>query len=389
MKRIILNKKQVNRLNESILTNDNKSLISNLKEEVKNNDTPLSSIPCYDLFIDKVLDNSFNEAVNLFDEDITKISNEKIVNKLNELILKCQKKERKNKLFFEKLCYDLISVSFNNLINELDSDIELQCKLTNEIQYDDNVININKDYEFNDTNSIEVLKNEKTRRNIINTLNMGASLNLTDILLKEALHDIFDIDEELPHLYNSIIKLNSYLGFFSKQEKEDTNKTRAAYNNIEVSQDKIKITCEGIIFPFLLTETIRAFLNIPTLESLNNNEANELILKECDTNENERWNMLLGRYIWGLTTQNGKITPNKFGFYFKELMKIDLNDFIKLFSELLVGTKLGKEKIGELNNIIDWNFDYDLFIKNLDKKREEKSIIDDEKLSEDDFLNLC
>lgn len=388
MKKIFLNKKQIKTLNESLLVDDNK-LISNLKQEIKNNDTPLSSIPCYDLFIDKVLDNSFNEAVNLFDEDITKISNEKIVNKLNELILKCQKKERKNKLFFEKLCYDLISVSFNNLINELDSGIELQCKLTNEIQYDDNVININKDYEFNDTNSIEVLKNEKTRRNIINTLNMGASLNLTDILLKEALHDIFDIDEELPHLYNSIIKLNSYLGFFSKQEKEDTNKTRAAYNNIEVSQDKIKITCEGIIFPFLLTETIRAFLNIPTLESLNNNEANELILKECDTNENERWNMLLGRYIWGLTTQNGKITPNKFGFYFKELMKIDLNDFIKLFSELLVGTKLGKEKIGELNNIIDWNFDYDLFIKNLDKKREEKSIIDDEKLTEDNFLNLC
>ena len=388
MKKIFLNKKQIKTLNESLLVDDNK-LISNLKQEIKNNDTPLSSIPCYDLFIDKVLDNSFNEAVNLFDEDITKISNEKIVNKLNELILKCQKKERKNKLFFEKLCYDLISVSFNNLINELDSGIELQCKLTNEIQYDDNVININKDYEFNDTNSIEVLKNEKTRRNIINTLNMGASLNLTDILLKEALHDIFDIDEELPHLYNSIIKLNSYLGFFSKQEKEDTNKTRAAYNNIEVSQDKIKITCEGIIFPFLLTETIRAFLNIPTLESLNNNEANELILKECDTNENERWNMLLGRYIWGLTTQNGKITPNKFGFYFKELMKIDLNDFIKLFSELLVGTKLGKEKIGELNNIIDWNFDYDLFIKNLDKKREEKSIIDEEKLTEDNFLNLC
>ena len=30
-----------------------------------------------------------------------------------------------------------------------------------------------------------------------------------------------------------------------------------------------------------------------------------------------------------------------------------------------------------------------LFIKNLDKKREEKSIIDDEKLTEDNFLNLC
>lgn len=384
MKKIFLNKKQIKTLNESLLVDDNK-LISNLKQEIKNNDTPLSSIPCYDLFIDKVLDNSFNEAVNLFDEDITKISNEKILNKLNDLILKCQKKEEKNKSFFEKLCYDLIYASFDDLITNLNTNIKLECELTNQIEYQDNRKLI-KDYEFDNTGSINRLEKEKIRRNIINTLNIGASLNLTDILLKEALQEIFEIDEELPHLYNSIIKLNSYLAFFSKTEKENT---QGAYHDMVVSQDEIKITCKGILFPFLLTETIRSFLNISSLKSLSNNEEDELIFNECDTIKNEYWGMLFGRYLWNLTTQNNKIIPNKFGFYFKALMKINLNDFIKLFSELLVGTKLGKKKIKELNNIIDWNFNYELFTKDLDKKRREKSLIDDDKLTEEEFLNLC
>ena len=376
MKNIFINSDQYNLIKESLLENS-RGIPSWLKDSVDSRRFPLSSDkPYVNEAIIRMLENAYEDAISSFSDDITSFPVEKIENKLNRLILICQKKEEKIKAELEKLCADIVLSLF-----ELNGkDLELECNLVTSIPQTKD-FHIKPDtkapIEYDSIDEINLEDSDEVRRRYTNAITIGAALELTDKLLAKCVKEIFELDEELPYLYTKIIKINNYLLLVKHDEITDENNQQDAYvsTSVDDSSNYIKVLAEGVIFPFLLTEAIRGCIEVITFNSLPEKRA-DYIVNKCDILEDEPYYMILGRVFWST------ICGREFDDIYSEkllqkLMSLDNERFNTLMDEVLVGTKLGKDGMRNIMSKIKYDSDYQSFEKDLAAKRKEKEIIVD------------
>lgn len=383
MKSVYLNKKQYQFIKESI--KNNPIVSSWVSKKIENGDTPLSSDKKYiNEALIEMLNQAYENAIGVFSDDITSFDTGRVIDKLNKLILICQRKEEKIRTELEKLCSDLVLSLF-----ELNGkNFELECNLVDNIP-DTKDFHLrpdtNVEIEYSNIDEINEEDSDEVRRHYTNAITMGASLELTDLLLKKSLQEIFELDEELPHLYNKIIKINDYLLLVKEGKIDDKQKFQDAYNEVTVfgENNKVKILSEGLIFPFLLTETIRGCIEAISSSTLPEGRA-EYIINKCDVLEDEPMYMIFGREIWKKICGEGfdEIYSEKL---LQKLFSLENDNFNRLMEEVVVGTKLGKEAMNKVISKIKYDSDYKSFEKDLEKKREEKSIIEDSYYSEDEL----
>ena len=379
MRKVFFNKEQIEMIKESIENNKKVDSISFLLSN-----SPLKNIS--ETSIKNTLMKGYEEAVSCFSDDITSFDENTVVTKLNKLIRICQKKEEPIREQLEKLCTDLVT----SIFNLDDKEMELTVNLINEISKTQQFhisASADGEYEYDSIESRDSLNLEEEKRKYINTLILGASLSLTETLLKKSLSEIFELDEELPHLYNKIVKINNYLLFITKEKPSDENNLQGAFEKVTLSRNsnEVKINVSGIIFPFLLTETIRAFIEIITAKTLpeNSHEAN-LIISNCDTLEDEPFYMTFGQTVW--KNNVSELDPENYQELFNGLTEIDTQEFNSLMREVLEGTKLGKQEFGNIVSQVKQSADYQSFEKDLQKKREENNLIVDEYIGEEELL---
>lgn len=380
-KRIFLTENQVKKINESL----NYDKFKNNLETFSNLNPLLSVVDS--AVINKIITNGYLDAKSNFSDNIEEHSFNEIVNKLNKLIAICQKKEEPIKTELSKLCSDMALSMFNLS----DYCIELECNLVKDIsndkdfhvkQYNEN------DLEYENVKQINTIKEEKIKRSFISSITVGASMDISEKLLKKYVSEIFELDEELPHLYSKIIKINNYLLYINNEKITDTLNMQGAYEDVVISKhDKnVKIKSEGIIFPFLLSETIRGFIEVISSESLPNDSsiANEII-DSCDVLEREPFYMIFGSSLWKKIINDETIEFDEYETLFDKLFKINTKSFIRLMNEVLNSTKLGKEKTNELIEKVKYKKEYNNFEKSLKQKRLEKNILYDDYLTEEDL----
>jgi hypothetical protein len=379
MKNVFISEKQYQLIKESIQTNTVKQLW------LTGDNTPLSSDKSYiNSALSKMIEKAYSDAVNSFSDNIAGVEISKIENKLSKLILICQKKEEKIKAELEKLCAD-IALSLFDLNG---TELELECNLVN-------VVNQTKDFhikpdvkrevEYDDIEEINTEDKDEVRRRYTNAISIGAALELTDKVIAKSVKEIFELDEELPYLYTKIIKINNYLLLVNNKEITDKDNAQDAYNEVQVFSDnnKASILAEGVIFPFLLTETIRGFIEVMTSKTLPEKRA-DYIMNTCDILEDEPKYMILGRVFWNKLCGDGfdEINAEKL---LQKLLSLDTEQFNALMDEVLVGTKLGKEGMRKIIDKIKYDSDYQSFEKDLDNKRKEKEIIVDGYFTEEEL----
>ena len=125
MKNIFINKNQFDLIKEAI-EDARFNLPEWLINKITEKKTPLSSDKNYiNDSIKKLADKSYKDTINAFSDDITKFDIDEVENKLNKLILICQKKEENIKAELEKLCSDVVMSLFK--LNG--RDIEFECNL--------------------------------------------------------------------------------------------------------------------------------------------------------------------------------------------------------------------------------------------------------------------
>jgi hypothetical protein len=375
MKNIFINKEQYRLIKESL--ENNRELPSWLINAVHNKQFPLSSDKSFiDEAIMRMLEAAYENAVSSFSDDITNFPVDKIENKLNKLILICQKKENKIKAELEKLCADIVLSLFELNGKEL----ELECNLVTSIPQSKD-FHVKPDtkvpVEYDSIDEINDEDSDEVRRRYTNAITIGAALELTDNLLTKCVKEIFELDEELPYLYTKIIKINNYLLLIKHDEITDDNNQQDAYveTSVDDSSNYIKILAEGIIFPFLLTEAIRGCIEALTFNTLPEKRA-DYIVNRCDTLQDEPYYMILGRVFWN------SICGEEFDDTYTEkllqkLMSLDNEKFNTLMDEVLVGTKLGRDGMDKIMSKIKYDSDYQSFEKDLADKRKEKEIIVD------------
>lgn len=383
MKNIFINNEQYRLIKESL--ENNQGLPSWLIDSVTNKRFPLSSDkPYVNEAIIRILEKAYESAVGSFSDDITSFQVDKIENKLNKLILICQKKEEKIKSELEKLCADIVLSLFELNGKEL----ELTCNLVTYIPQTKN-FHIKPDeqspFEYDSIDEINLEDSDEVRRRYTNAITIGAALELTDKLLKKCVSEIFELDEELPYLYTKIVKISNYLLLIKHSEITDENHQQDAYceTSIDDSSNQINILAEGVIFPFLLTESIRGCIEALSFNTLPEKRA-EYIVNKCDALQDEPYYMIFGRIFWNM------ICGNEFDDIYVEkllqkLMSLDTEKFNTLMDEVLVGTKLGKRGLENIRSKIKYDSDYQSFEKDLANKRKEKEIIVDGYFTESDL----
>ena len=379
MKNVFISEKQYQLIKESIKANAAKQLW------LTGDNTPLSSDKSYiNSAVSKMIEKAYSDAVNSFSDNIAGVEISKIEDKLSKLILICQKKEEKIKTELEKLCADIALSLFDLNGTELD----LECNLVNAVnQTKDFHIkpDVKGEVEYDNIEEINTEDKDEVRRRYTNAITIGAALELTDKVIAKSVKEIFELDEELPYLYTKIIKINNYLLLVNNKEITDKDNAQDAYNEVQVFSDsnKASILAEGVIFPFLLTETIRGFIEIMTSKTLPEKRA-DYIMNTCDILEDEPKYMILGRVFWNKLCGDGsdEINAEKL---LQKLLSLDTEQFNALMDVVLVGTKLGKKGMRKILDKIKYDSDYKSFEKDLDNKRKEKEIIADGYFTEEEL----
>lgn len=326
------------------------------------------------------------EIRDYFSDDIESFPKDKIFNKLSALISKCEKIEEPIRENLAEICHETVVELFRIPENA----IKIKCEI-GEIPASE-LFHIKPDtdeeYEYEDLDDIENSDSEIKRRKIINAISYGAANRISEQSRNLWMGKIFDLNEELPHLYSQIMKINEYLVFNTDFEITDqSHKQGGTVKTMLAHEDEMpEIEARGIIFPILLQETVRGIIDILATYGLPDNEGDaRRIVNVSDALENDIWYMRLGPIIWDkVCAAIEGVDTEIFPYFYKELVTAPSDDFKTGMKNIFAGTKAGKNFIKGIYDRSKYNHEYDVFSADLDLKRE-KNMITDEYISEEEL----
>ena len=387
-KTIIVNRRlmESTEIKEIALAN---SLSKQITKEVNSKSTPLSNNPFFpenygeSFEMDMIL-KRFNETK----DDLYKIGDiegEDIQNLLPSLIEKCKRIEEPIRRNLEKIAYNFIIDTFNvpegvlNLTVELTDDIA-NTTLNVRVQAENDM------FEYEDVEHKRSLMMEIHKRKLLNALMSGGALRYASNI-KKYIADVYELNPKLPELYRIIIALNEYMLFASdKIEINDKNKNQLGLSNIVIGNDQVKteVRVEATIFPILIYEEIKAFLELSAAHGLpTSKEEAHYVMGKCDYIQAEPWYMRVGPALWDIFSgMLGEVEDSLIPYIFMEISKLPINLFEIAMQEIFSKTKKGKRILERIKEKHLNQGEYNDFSNRMDLANSTTSIINDETIKE-------
>ncbi len=380
MRKIFISEEQEKILSDKIRDMEILNRISDkIKTDIATDNTPLSDIGIpiginKELLNARIID-AYRKARDNFSDKIEAVPVRDITNKLDKLVAICKKKEEKIRYELEKLCVDVVTSYFNT---EEFSDITIECRLVNDLTKNDFRIKPSKQTNLS---LLGNTKYEKERqlvemRKMANMLSMGGAISLYDNLQDNFIGELFKLDEDLPHLYSKILKINEYLAFVSNIKIKDGETHQTGCVSVILNKNKgNKIVATGTLFPFLLIESLRGCIEMLS-DSMFDNDGFDSVMEISDILVDEPWYMLIGRGLW-----NGIVGEQNDIYVIKELFK--KREYPDVFNTIVKKAFIGEPDGCEyIKNVLyrdaEYNKGYSDFENALNKKRNEPELIDDE-----------
>ena len=270
---------------------------------------------------------------------------------LSTLFLQAREIEKPIKQELEKICSDTVCELF-----EVPNDsVKLECKLVDVIQpkYQVNITPQSNDiikHEYEDIDEIETLKEDVLKRRIINAMIQGSSY-----LLSKCYHlylsKLFELDKRLPSLYDEIVAINNFILFNEDNKITDENKYQGAYVEVIINnQTELPIiNSQGLIFPFLLMETIRGFMEMFASKGLpQDNKQAKYVLAQADFLLAEPWDLRVGVELWKDIIYEDEVKAKYTPYFFSILCQLETNEFNVVVKNILSKTKIGKNYFDEM-----------------------------------------
>ena len=245
------------------------------------------------------------------------------------------------------------------------------------------------DMEYESIKEMKSLRTEVSKREIINALIMGASLQFSK-LPKQFIGDVYEIDPELPKLYARYSVLNSLILYEDKvHEITEQEKFQAGMVEVRIAGPGKRTLIEsfGTVFPVMLCESIRGFMELFSSHGLPEKKVSaEYVMKKADCVEAEMWAMILGPEMWNIFASTiGDMDMKYMPLLFTNLCKLDGDEFCEIMQEVLGRTKNGKSIMEDfVANVMD-EIDYEDFEDALSMKNMDKNMISDEYLTPEDL----
>lgn len=396
MKTVYINESMMGLLKESVLAD---SLPSNITNAISTHDISIGNNPAipdiFDVpFIYKLVNASFKNAKESLEEigEISDVKETTIEGVLARLLNRCQKEERPYRSELEKLCMNYIIDAFK--IPE--DTVEITMELKDEIDLEKESIRLdpidgdgNDELELNDVNDAMSIRDEVYKRRILDAICMGAGMELSKNFASYE-EDINSINPKLMDLYKKIIALNTYLLYVNGEENL-TDKNKMQIGTVEVSlgkeDEKVKIEAQGTIFPILLSESFRGFMELFASHGLPKDRMRaSAVIGKSDYLKAEPWDMRIGPGLWELLSKSfNDITLEDIPYLFKRISCLETQKFNFLMKEVFAKTKKGKEIMSYLCNKSKEDAEYDKFADKMDKMKKDKGVITDEFIHESEL----
>ena len=390
-KTIIINERMLKSslLKESILYNE---LPDDIRAALKDNKTSLGANPAFpdeydESFDTKLTLSRFNETKKRL-EKIGEIEEcDDIENAMTNLIEKCKKLEEPIKENLEKIAYNFIVKLFNIPEEGVNFSVELKDDLSDIIlgarmQSEDSKI------EFETSGHKKGLNDDIRKRRVINALMTGVSLRIA-MEIRRYIADIYDLEPRLPDLYRKILALNDYLLFTNSNEIKENETKHLGMSKIVMGDEQTKtdVTVAAVIFPILIYEEVRAFLELCAAHGLpkTKEEAN-YVIKKADYLQAEPWDMRLGPAMWDyVKTAFGNIDDVLLPYVFMEICKLNSQRFNTFMQETFAETKKSKKVAQNIINYCKEKQEYDDFECRMQAKRADVAVINEKYITPDEL----
>lgn len=366
-------------------------LPKHLINSINKNQTSIGDNPALppgeeDAFLLKLIGKEYKELT----DKIENISDVKTV--LSQLITQCRKIESNIINNLEELCLSVI----NNIMPIPMDTINIDVEIVNDINDKEQRLTPEntEDYEFDSIEDINFLTQEIYKRRILNALICGASVCYAeDIDLY--LSDLYHIQPELPNLYQKIMLYNEFLLYQEKDTLDNNNGTEAGVVDVylQSKDNKVEIKSKGLIFPILLSETIKGLLELAISHGLPSiRKKADYIVKKSDFKLAENWDIRIGIVLWKRIKKlfdkiDYDISEIGINFFFMYISMLNVDDFNKKMQEILLCTNKGKTILKKIcdNIILQKNRDnFNQYISN--KSIEYNQINDNEYYSPDELI---
>ena len=396
MKKIILAENNLNIIKENINDIMANKLPDYVYKSVKKHNTSLGDCPAFppshDYDFDyKVLKRRYAEIIDEMNSYGLPLDEVKAENLLSKLMRETIKKETPIRPQLNKLT--------ENVVNELFAvpaeTINLTCELKDEIEANKSLrilpeddVNDSDSYVFSDVSEISQVDDIVKQRRFVDSLIQGYAMIASRY--EDLYSEYFETHgfSDLLSLYKKINALNDYLVFVKKEKIDKKNPSLISYVGVHLGHgnNKTVIRSQGLIFPYLLRETIRGFMELFSSHGLpEDNQKAQMIIKRADFTMAEPWDIRFGKTLWEMMFGKDKIKPNMIPYFFADFCSLDTSEFFGLSQELLAKTKKGKSYIEKTISDISNNIDYQAFLKNIQQKNVDSSMITDGYMTADDL----
>lgn len=396
MKKIIVSENNLNIIKENINDIMANKLPEYVYKSVKKHNTSLGDCPAFppshDYDFDyKVLKRRYAEIIDEMNSYGLPLDEVKAENLLSKLMREAVKKETPIRPQLNKLT--------ENVVNELFAvpaeTINLTCELKDEIETNKSLRILPEDdgndsdsYVFSDVSEINQVDDIVKQRRFVDSLIQGYAMIASRY--EDLYSEYFETHgfSELLSLYDKINALNDYLVFVKKEKIDKKNPSLISYVGVHLGHgnNKTVIRSQGLIFPYLLRETIRGFMELFSSHGLpEDNQKAQMIIKRADFTMAEPWDIRFGKTLWEMMFGKDKIKPNMIPYFFADFCSLDTSEFFCLSQELLAKTKKGKSYIEKTISDISNNIDYQAFLKNIQQKNVDSSMITDGYMTADDL----
>jgi hypothetical protein len=382
MKRIYITEDIAKELSEitkpiSDLPNDIKNVLRNHKTSLGMHPSfpPEEEIP-FDMLITK---NRFEEVLSkMYKLNIDNYSEESIKKRIQDLMAKCKDIENNHKEQLENICYNYII----DLFQVPEGIVAFDCHLVEKVDSDKAQVKDTETIEFDNISHRTRLHDAVYKRRIINAIITGGALRLSWVE-KELIGEIYELSSELPSLYREIMTLNEYL-LFTKNNIgiSEKNKKQGGISYLTIGNDKVKnkIIVEAEIFPILLYESIRGFLEMFAAYGLPSSKKEcAYVMSKADFLNAEPWDMRLGPALWDkLMTIFNEPKSEDLPMILTVLFSQKTLKFNSILQEIFGDTKLGERLAQKILMKAEEELQSDEFEELMKKKQTDTTIINDE-----------
>lgn len=394
MKTMYIREGMARRLREGVLKD---ALSVDVLDGLK--DSPYGNIPSFmdggplgERFLRKALTTEYDNARNAL-RSMGRIESVKagdIGSAFQELLVKCQKIESANRDALEKLASNYVI----DLFSVPDDTVRIEARLVGAIEDGDAISPVepfdgDTGFEAADIEDLSGIDGQVAKRHFLNALNMGAGKRMS-ANIRGYIEDLYDIDSRLPQMYKELLALNDYM-IFDSPDLGISDKSRNQIGIVNVrygSRDElVTISARGVVFPVLLSELIRGFMELFSAHGLpKERDRAEYVLKKADYLKAEPWQMRIGPYMWNIFTGYFEDTDTgDMPYIYQTLSRLKPETFFRVFSEMMAGTGKGKEYAAKIRDKALREKERISFNGKMTKRKDDKSIITDSCMSPEEF----